>query len=280
MGTLLRGMEWHYSMQRAGTSRRILGLNRPALSVHAEPQRQQREPVACRALRRVGDFTFSRFTHRSVRLACTSSCFEVGQRVADAFRHLPSTPFVLLFPLLNTDLLPSDVTPLSFTVQTVHCVQSTAAGAIRWVNFVVSALHYPLCTLATYPPPRRPRLSVAYFLRIDTNASIALPSSFHCLPCSPLLTMTMALIFTAFPFPIDTHLLPSFSSVMLPTFLLTCLSSGSSSPLSPHRTLYHAEVLTASAFARRHPILHGHLRRRMGPTSTAYTTTTTAARYP
>ncbi|KAJ7849032.1 hypothetical protein B0H13DRAFT_2403517 [Mycena leptocephala] len=84
-------MGWHY----AGTSRRILDLNRPALSVHAEPQRQQREPVACRALRRIGERPAC-LTYFSPFLARMSSCFEVGHmRVVDASRRLPSTLFVL-----------------------------------------------------------------------------------------------------------------------------------------------------------------------------------------
>jgi hypothetical protein len=83
-------MGWHY----AGSSRRVLDLNRPALSVHAEPQRQQREPVACRALRPVGDFTFSRFAHLASALrACPHAALRM--RVVDASRRLPSTLFVL-----------------------------------------------------------------------------------------------------------------------------------------------------------------------------------------
>ncbi|KAJ7912948.1 hypothetical protein B0H13DRAFT_2005953, partial [Mycena leptocephala] len=59
------------------------------------------------------------------------------------------------------------------------------------------------------------------------------------------LIFTLLLCISLFPL-IVYRLLRSFSSVMLPTCLLTCFSSGSSSPLSPHGTLYHAEVLTAS----------------------------------
>ncbi|KAJ7882513.1 hypothetical protein B0H13DRAFT_2278313 [Mycena leptocephala] len=88
----------------AGTSPRVLDLNRPVLLVHAEPERRQHEPVPCRALRRVGE--------RPAWLICFP-------------------PFPVLLPLCVNALMLRDVTPLSFTAQTVHCMQSTAAGAIR-----------------------------------------------------------------------------------------------------------------------------------------------------
>ncbi|KAJ7912920.1 hypothetical protein B0H13DRAFT_2659854 [Mycena leptocephala] len=97
------------------------GRGRDTLSVHAEPQRQQRGPVACRALSRVGE--------RPACLIWFPSCVRFARmlrgraalhmRVVDASRRLPSAPFVL------------HVTPLSFTAQTAHCGPRAAARPIR-----------------------------------------------------------------------------------------------------------------------------------------------------
>ncbi|KAJ7855800.1 hypothetical protein B0H13DRAFT_2673108 [Mycena leptocephala] len=144
------------------------GRGRDTLSVHAEPQRQQREPVACRTLRRVGE--------RPAWLTCFS-------------------PFPVLRPLC------------------AHVLRLRGRAALRMR--VVDASRYNTALI------HRP--NGAYFLRIDTNSSIALPSS---LPCSPLLaasTMATTLIFTyCLPFPFShRYTSPSLLFVCYVTNLLT-----------------------------------------------------------
>jgi hypothetical protein len=65
-----------------------------------------------------------------------------------------------LLPLLNTDLLPSDVTPLSFTAQTVHCMPLRGLlGRYRYIFlflFPYYIILYARYSLSTYLPHASP----------------------------------------------------------------------------------------------------------------------------